>query len=78
MTSGTWPLLNDAQLRTLQWIADGCPDGVMVGETHKISARALQSRRLVKIARHGGKWSATMTDAGRYYLERIVNFMASE
>jgi hypothetical protein len=69
MGAGGWPPLNQTQLRTLRWIADGCPDGVMVGETHKISARALQGRRLVKIARHGGRWSATMTDAGWYYLD---------
>lgn len=37
-------VLNDKQVRVLQWIADGCADGIMHGESHKLSAAALKSR----------------------------------
>jgi hypothetical protein len=62
--------LNDVQLYVLSWIAQGCPAGVFDNDqhSHKISARALVNRGLVKIRRDGG-WSATLTEAGRYYNE---------
>lgn len=60
--------LNEWQLQVLRWIADGCPTGVMTGYTYKITARALHSRRLVKVSNSGGTWSATVTDAGTHYL----------
>lgn len=40
----------------------------MTGHAYKITARALQSRRLVTISIRGGAWSATVTDTGTYYL----------
>lgn len=40
----------------------------MNGETHKLSAVALQNRHLVKISKRGG-WNASITDDGLYYLE---------
>lgn len=61
--------LNAKQLDVLRWIADGCPDGVMSDGTHKLTARALHSRRLVTITKRKGSWSATMTSTGHYYLE---------
>lgn len=61
--------LTERQLEVLRWIADRCPDGVMQGHAHKASARALASRRLVKISKPVGVWSANVTDDGRYYLE---------
>ena len=69
MTSIRYPPLNEAQVRTLRWIADGCPDGVMAGFSHRVSAVALQRRRLAKVCRRRGAWSAVITDAGAYYLE---------
>lgn len=35
----------------------------------KLSAAALASRGLVRVRRPGGKWTAELTDAGRYYIE---------
>ena len=40
------------KLGVLRWIAEGCPAGVMSGEACKVTALALQSRRLVTIARN--------------------------
>jgi len=59
--------VNERQLEVLRWIADECPDGVMTDQTHKLSAAALKSRRLVKVSKRGG-WHAEITDDGQYYL----------
>jgi excisionase family DNA binding protein len=59
-------------MEVLRWIADGCPPGRWTGESHKHSARALESRGLVKITRPksaGRSWTATLTDTGRHYLD---------
>jgi hypothetical protein len=61
--------INARQLEILQWIADGCPDAVMKDFTYKTTAVALQGRRLVTVSRKGGIWRATITEAGRYYLQ---------
>jgi hypothetical protein len=61
--------INALQREVLHWVAEGCPAGVMQGDTHKSSAVALQSRRLVKISRRGGIWNAGITEGGRNYLE---------
>jgi hypothetical protein len=61
--------LNERQLHVLRWIADGCPANVMDGQGHKATARALSDRGLARISRPEGKWSAELTDDGRYYLE---------
>jgi hypothetical protein len=60
--------VNLRQLAILKWIAAGCPSGVMTGDVHKTSAAALQNRRLVRVSRKGGAWSATLTEAGEHYL----------
>lgn len=60
--------VNARQLEVLQWIADGCPDGVMKGYTYKTTAVALQGRRLVTVTRKRGVWRAQLTAAGSYYL----------
>ena len=60
------------QLDVLRWIGDGCPPGRWADETHKASARALAARGLTQVGRPksaGGAWSATLTEAGRYYLD---------
>jgi len=62
-------LLKPSQVAVLQWIADGCPDGVMQGHSYKTTAVALQDRRLVTISRKGGTWRATLTQGGGYYLQ---------
>ena len=61
-------MLNAAQQAVLQWIADGCPAGVMEGYEHRISAAALRTRGLVRISGHGKTWRAEITTAGRSYL----------
>jgi hypothetical protein len=61
--------LNATQLTVLRWIVDGCPDGVMSGNAYKLTARALQSRRLVDVVKGKNSWSATATDLGRFYAE---------
>jgi hypothetical protein len=61
--------ISGRQVEILQWIADGCPDGVMTGYSYKTTARALQGRRLVTAGVRAGAWRAEVTDVGRYYLE---------
>ena len=41
--------LSEAQVALLRWIGDGCPAGVVEGDSHRISAAALRNRGLVKI-----------------------------
>lgn len=64
-----WDPLNERQFFLLKRISEGDdlsgPDGV----SSRVSARGLQSRRLVTVSRRGGAWRATITDAGRFYLE---------
>jgi hypothetical protein len=63
--------LTEAQVALLRWIADGSPDGVMDGESYKISAAALRSRGQVTISGRGATWAAELTDAGRDYLSQV-------
>ena len=63
--------LNDKQLALLRWVADGCPEGVMPDETHRISAAALRNRGLATTSGRGPRWKATLTDAGRDYLAQL-------
>lgn len=61
--------LSDRQLDVLQWIADGCPGRDWPDESHKNSARALESRGLARVRRKGKLWHAVLSDDGRHYLE---------
>ena len=61
--------LNARQVEVLQWIADGSPDGVIEGHAFKVTAVALQNRRLVTISKKGGIWRADVTESGVHYLE---------
>lgn len=45
--------LNETQMAVLRWIAAGCPNGVMEGHEHRISAAALRTRELVRISGRG-------------------------
>lgn len=60
--------LNARQREVLEWIGDGCPEGVMKDFTYKTTAVALQSRHLVAVSRKGGGWTAVTTEAGDHYL----------
>lgn len=62
--------LTQAQLDVLEWIADGCPDGVMDGYEHRIGAAALRKRGLVETNGRGPSWTAEITEAGQRYLAR--------
>ncbi|MFF4605145.1 hypothetical protein ACFY12_20720 [Streptomyces sp. NPDC001339] len=62
--------LNDRQFAVLQWVSQGCPDGVWQSSSYKISCQALQNRGLVKVTRRRGHWSAVLTEAGAQYLAR--------
>jgi hypothetical protein len=70
-----WPVVDIAaplkphQLEVLRWVEAGCPDVDMPGDGAKHTARALQGRRLVTVSRRDGRWSATLTERGRYYLD---------
>jgi hypothetical protein len=61
--------LNDRQRAVLDWIGDGCPDGVYEGEGHKVSAAALRARGLVRIRGRGQTWNAELTERGRAILD---------
>jgi hypothetical protein len=63
--------LTENQVSILRWIADGCPEGVMDGDSHRISAAALRSRDLVTTSGRGSTWTAKITPAGREYLARV-------
>ncbi|NQE90265.1 hypothetical protein [Nocardia terpenica] len=61
--------ISGVQLDVLNWVSEGCPDGVMMGHTYKHSAKALEWRRLLTVSTKGGAWRAALTEAGRYYLD---------
>jgi hypothetical protein len=60
--------LSTRQVQVLQWISQGCPDGVWPDFTYKTTSYALAARNLVTVNRRHGSWSAVLTDAGRFYL----------
>ena len=57
------------QLEVLRWVDAGCPNADTSDDGKKHTARALQARRLVTVSRRGGRWSATLTERGRFYLD---------
>src|SRR5271163_4395901 len=61
--------LSDRQVNVLQWIADDCPDREWPDESHKLSARALESRGLARVRRKGKLWHAVLTEDGQHYLD---------
>lgn len=63
--------LTEQQIGILRWISEGCPDGVMEGDSHRVSAAALRRRGLVRTSGRGPTWSASVTQTGREYLEQL-------
>lgn len=63
--------LNEIQLNVLRWIADGCEEGVYDDYTHRVSAAALKRRGLVAVTGRGATWTATATNEGQRYLDRV-------
>ncbi|MBW0252602.1 hypothetical protein [Cellulomonas sp. PS-H5] len=53
-----------AQFDLLRWVADGCLDGVYDGTSHRVSARALHNRSLIRIEGRGATWTAAVTPEG--------------
>jgi len=53
----------------LTWVGDGCIADVYDDWSHRVTARALHNRGLLKVRGHGPNWSAALTEDGRYYLE---------
>lgn len=61
--------LTAQQNEVLQWIQDGCPNGVYgPGYAHRSVARGLAGRGLVTISGRGPTWSATIREKGRELL----------
>lgn len=63
--------LTETQVEVLRWIADGCPEGVMADDFHRISAAALRRRGLVTTSGRGASWKAKVTKAGGEYLRKV-------
>lgn len=61
--------LNSVQLEVLRWVGDGCPSGVYEGWSHRVTARALHNRGLIRVSGHGAGWKASIEAEGIYYLE---------
>jgi hypothetical protein len=68
---GSWhvmPRLNDTQTAVLRWLSTKPADGEATNP-RRLTARALATRKLVKIKGRGPTWHAALTDAGHHYLE---------
>lgn len=61
--------LTARQVNVLQWIGDGCPDGVWTDFTYKTTTYALAARNLVKVDRRHRSWLAALTETGQFYLD---------
>ncbi|AKA05123.1 hypothetical protein SAZ_23740 [Streptomyces noursei ZPM] len=64
-----WSPLNDRQLALLTRIGEGTDPVTSESPELAVTARALKSRGLITMPKHGGKWRAEITDDGRFYLE---------
>lgn len=63
--------LNDVQVSLLRWIDQGCPETGVDGVSARISAGALRNRGFVRTSGRGQTWKATITDAGKEYLQQV-------
>lgn len=61
--------LTVAQHDLLKWVADGCPDGVYDGTSHRVSARGLHNRGLIKVTGKSKNWTARITPQGTRILQ---------
>lgn len=69
MTTRNWPPLTDSQGEVLRWIRDGADEANPPTETYKTTAVALAARDLINLDRRKGRWKATLTAGGAFYLE---------
>ncbi len=67
-TGGMNRKVNDAQLAVLRWVSEGSDTATPVTPTFKTTASALSNRKLVTIDRRRGRWHASLTELGAYYL----------
>lgn len=70
--------LTVAQFDLLRWIADGCPEGIYEGGAHRVSARALHNRGLVRVSGQGSTWTASITPAGKSRLDEEAGRVEAE
>lgn len=63
--------LTEQQVTVLRWVGDGCPDGAMPDLSHRVSTAALDKRGLVEVTGKRDTWAATITKAGRDYLDAV-------
>lgn len=58
--------LNEKQIRVLRWVEHGCPDDEYENDNygHRITAKALAGRGLLRVEGRGTTWRASLTDAG--------------
>jgi hypothetical protein len=62
--------LTEKQVGVLEWIRDGCRGGELEADSgRRITARALHRRGLVAVKGRGAAWTASITKAGRAWLE---------
>lgn len=61
--------LTVAQFDLLTWVSKGCPEGVYEGASHRVSARALHNRGLVRVSGRGASWTAVITPQGKQRLK---------
>lgn len=66
--SGKYVPLTQPQLDVLQWVAEGCLENRWSGHVHKLVARGLANRSLIRVHRVRNRWTATILPAGIYYL----------
>lgn len=61
--------LTVAQYDLLKWVADGCPDDVYDGTSHRVSARSLHNRGLIQVSGKSTTWAAKITPQGTRILQ---------
>ncbi|MEA2536931.1 MAG: hypothetical protein QOF11_1165, partial [Chloroflexota bacterium] len=62
----------------LEWIRDGCQDAADDEYSRRITTRALHRRRLVRVRGHGATWTASITKAGREWLDAHATVSTGE
>jgi hypothetical protein len=63
--------LTEKQVELLRWIAGGCPEDEVEGDSYRISAAALRNRGLITTSGRGPTWKASITSAGTAYLSQV-------
>lgn len=72
------PRLTVAQFDLLRWVAAGCEDGVYEGTSHRVSARSLHNRGLIRVTGKSATWNAYITPEGTRMLEAEAKRVEAE